>query len=334
MKKLIVFLTASLALASVCLLPGCSKPANAKSRSGAGSSSETVAAPPAGPVALKVNWTVGKEYAMRMAESETDEFNVPDEPKPVKQVRSMTVDYTLSVLKELPDGGRELEFQFTACKLSSTNGDRQTMNYDSARDIAPDASNPIASLLNRMIGEHVRLVMSADAKLIKVDGFDAFVGRVTANSQPQAKGMFKQLFNQDTFKQLGMFDGDMPDQPVKPGDHWPVNLEFSNPIGIIVINTRNTFKEWESHGGRQCVRIAFKGDISSKPSPTSANTSAKIERGDISGETWFDPALGMAVEINDAEEMPLQIKNRGRLITGQIHRTASRTLLNVTDIGK
>ena len=112
------------------------------------------------------------------------------------------------------------------------------------------------------------------------------------------------------------------------------HLEFPAPIGIIVINLKNTFKEWEPRGGRQCVRIAFKGDVSSKPDPKSPNTSAKIENGEVSGESWFDPALGMMVQSNDAEDMPLQIKNRGRMLTGQVHRQASRTLLGVTDIGK
>jgi hypothetical protein len=334
MKQLTVVLFASFALIAVCLLPGCSKSADAKSRAGTGSGSETVSAPPAGPVSLKVKWTIGKEYVMRMEMNETDEFNVPDEPKPVKQVRSMTLDYTISVLKELADGGRELEFKFTACKVNFADGARQTISFDSTRDAAPDVSDPIGSLFHRLIGEHVRLLVSADAGLIKVDGLDAFIGRVAGSGQSQARGMFKQIFNEEIFKQLSMSDDDTPDHPLKAGDHWPVNLEITSPLGIIVINMKNTFKEWESHAGRQCVRIAFKGDISSKPNPNSANTPGKIEGGTISGQTWFDPALGMTVEINDAEEMPLQIKNRGRLITGQIHRQATRTLLDVTDIGK
>jgi hypothetical protein len=327
-------LVTSFALAAVCVLPGCSKSADAKSRAGTGSGSETVSAPPAGPVTLKVNWAVGKEYAMRMEMNETDEFNVPDEPKPVKQVRSTTLDYTISALKELADGRRELELKFTACKVNFADGARQTISFDSSRDAAPDASDPIGSLFHRLIGEHVRLLVSADARSIKVDGLDAFTDRVAGNGQSPARGMFKQIFNEEIFKQLSMSDDDTPDHPLNAGDHWPVNLEIPSSLGIIVIHMKSTLKEWESHAGRQCVRIAFKGDISSKPNPNSANTSGKIEGGTIFGQTWFDPALGMTVEINDAEEMPLQIKNRGRMITGQIHRQATRTLLDVTDIGK
>lgn len=334
MKKLIVLLTASFALAAVCLLPGCSKSADAKSREGTGSGSGTVSAPPAGPVALKVKWTIGKEYVMRTEMNETVEFNVPDEPKPVKQVRSMTMDYTLSVLKELAEGSRELELKFTASKVNFTEGARQTMNFDSTRDAAPDASDPMGSLFHRLIGEHVRLVLDANGKVTKVEGFDAFAGRVMGNGQSQAKAMFKQMFNEDSFKQLGMFAEGMPDHAVKAGDHWTENLEMSNPIGIIVIHTKNTFKEWEAHAGRQCVRIAFQGDISSKPGPTSGNVSTKLGSGTISGQTWFDPAVGMVVEADDEEDMPLQIKNRGRLITGQVQRKASYTLMDVADIGK
>jgi hypothetical protein len=334
MNKLTAIVVVPFALAAVCLLPGCSKSADAKSPGGPGTGAKTVSTPPAGPVTLKVNWTVGKEYAMRLEESETVEFKVPEEPKPVKQVRNTTTDFTLSVLKELAGGGRELELKFTACKINLLDGDRSQLDFDSGRDAAPGASDPVGVMLNKLFGEQVRLVVDADGKVVKVEGYKEFAGRVIANSPQPAKAMFYKMFNEDNLKQISTVAGGLPDNPVKPGDHWPFSLEFPNPIGIIVIHTKNTFKEWESRAGRQCVRIAFKGDISSKPDPNSANKSAKLENGDVSGETWFDPALGMVVQADDVEEMPLQFKNRGRIINGQVHRKASHTLLNVADMGK
>jgi hypothetical protein len=334
MNKLTAIVIAPLALAAVCLLPGCSKSDSAKSSKGTGAGADTASAPPAGPVTLKVNWTVGKEYAMRIEESETVEFNVPDEPKPVKQMRDTTTDYAISVLKELADGGRELELKVTAVKANFAQGDRETITFDSAQDTDPNSSDPAGPILHRLLNEHVRVALSADGKTARVDGFKEFANRVIGNGSPQARNIFYQMFNEDGLKQLGTMAEGLPDNPVKAGDHWPATLEFPAPIGIIVINLKNTFKEWETRAGRQCVRIAFKGDISSKPNPNSPNTSAKLERGDITGETWFDPALGMVVQSDDAEEMPLQIKNRGRMLAGQVHRKASRTLLGVTDIGK
>jgi hypothetical protein len=326
-------LVASLTLAAVCLLPGCSKSANTKSGSGTNAGPGTAFAPPDGPVTLKVNWAVGKEYAMRTEMTEVVEFKIPDEPKPVKQVRTVSMDYTVSVLKELADGGRELELQFTAVKTSLTDGNRQTLDVDSARDATPGASEPPGSILNRLFSERVRLVVNAAGKAIRVDGFKEFANRVIGDGDPHAKAVFHQMLNEDRLKEFGTVAEDLPDHAVKAGDHWLVNLELPIPIGIIDIHLKDTFKNWESHAGRQCVRIAFKGDFSTKPG-SSANTSAKIENGDISGETWFDPALGMVVQSDDVEEMPLQFKNRGRIITGQVHRKASRTLLNVSDIGK
>lgn len=334
MNKRYIIIAVSLALAMACLLSGCSKSNNASSAGGSGSGRDSASSPPAGPVTLKVKWIPGKEYAMRMEETETIEFNLPDEPKPVKQVRKMTMDYTVSVLKELADGGRELECSFTVIKTSSSEGKRQTLDFDSTRDTAPDADNPVASMFHRLIGERVRLVLDAEGRVVRVDGYDAFVDRVAGSRQAQMKAMFRQMFSEDNLKQIGSVADGLPDHPVKAGDHWPVNLELPNPIGIIVIHLKDTFKGWESRAGRQCVRIAFEGDIASKPGPNSANTSARLEKGVISGQTWFDPALGMMVQSDDAEDMPLQIKNRGRVISGQIHRTASRTLLDVTDIGK
>ena len=325
---------ASLALAAIATVAGCSKSDNAKSPGQPNSGAQTVSARPVGPVTLKVKWTAGKEYALRLEQSETVEFKVPDDPKPAKEVRKTTMDYSVSVLKELADGGCELEFKLTACKLDFTNGNRQTLNFDSRRDARPNPGDPVGTMFDKFIGEPVRLVLDTEGKVTRVEGVNELVGRVTGNGPPQIKGMFKQMFNEDSLKQLGTVAEGLPDYPVNVGDHWPVNLELPNAIGIIVIHLTDTFKEWESRGGRQCVRIAFKGDISSRPGPNSANASAKLENGDISGETWFDPALGMVVQSDDTEEMPLQIKNRGRMITGQIHRKASRTLRDVTGIGK
>ena len=141
-----------------------------------------------------------------------------------------------------------------------------------------------------MLRDHVRLVLGADGKTARVDGFKEFANRVIGNnSTPGAKNIFYQMFNEENFKQIGTLADGLPDKPVKAGHHWPATLEFPAPIGIIVINLKNTFKGWEPRGDRQCVRIAFKGDVSSKPDPKSPNTSAKIENGEVSGESWLIP---------------------------------------------
>jgi hypothetical protein len=328
MKKLIAALVVSFSLAAVCLLlPGCSKSKDA----GSGSGSSTT---PSGPVAMKVKWNTGKEYVMQMEMSEISEFNLPNRRTPIKQKTDTAMDYTITVLKELADGGRELELKFTTVKINSLEGNRRTMNFDSTQNTVPDANDPVGSMFRKVIGKHVRLLMDADGKVTRVEGFNELAARVVGNGQPQAKAMFNQMFSEDSFKQLGMFAESMPNHPMKAGDRWTVNLELPNPIGIIVINSKNTFKEWESHAGRQCIRIEYQGNIYSKPGPTSTNVPVKIEKGKISGNTWFDPVLGMVVETTGDHHMTLQVKNQGRSFTGQVHHISSLRLAEVEDVGK
>jgi hypothetical protein len=336
MKQLTAVLTASFSLAViVCLsLSGCSKATDTKSPSGTGPESGAASATPTGPVALKIKWTVGKEYALRMETTQNSEMNVPKQPKPVKQVMNMTVDYSISILKELADGGRELEIGFTAGKMDSTVDDRKVLSFDSAESAAHDTNAPELSLFRKMIGEHIRLLTDADGKVEKVEGFEELAKRMTVNSPPQRQALFRRMFNEDSFKQLGTIGQGMPDHPVKVGDSWTVKMEVPNAIGIIVLNLKNTLKAWEQHDGRQCARWNYKGDISSKPGETTANSSVKIESGKLSGEVWFDPALGMVVDTTGEQDMTMQIKGRGRIITGQTHQKISLKLMDVTEQAK
>jgi len=98
----------------------------------------------------------------------------------------MAADYTLSVLKERADGGRDLDLKFTAFKMKSVEGDRQRMNFDSTQHTAPDAGNPVAAMLRKLIGRHVRLQLDAGGKVTGVEGVDELAAQVVGNSPSPA----------------------------------------------------------------------------------------------------------------------------------------------------
>ena len=66
------------------------------------------------------------------------------------------------------------------------------------------------------------------------------------------------------------------------------------------------------------------------PNSSPTSDSPHIENGKFSGETWFDPDLGMVVE--SVEHQSREISNRGP--TQKIEQTVRVTLVDVTDAEK
>ena len=138
MKK-IVFLLSLVAVVGGVLLPGCSKPKKTAASSENNPGSNTVAAAD-GPVELKIKWTVGKIFAMRMEMNMDTETKAPNQPEPVKQEVKLTQDFNLSALKKLDNGGWQLQLEFENETMDVAMGGRSVMSFDSNESPPPDCS--------------------------------------------------------------------------------------------------------------------------------------------------------------------------------------------------
>ena len=88
--------------------------------------------PPSGPVELKLKWPQGERVIQNFDMKQNMEIFVPNQPNPIKQDMTMGQEYGLSVLKENPDGGHEVEMEFLSARMSIVM-EGQTFNYDSAK---------------------------------------------------------------------------------------------------------------------------------------------------------------------------------------------------------
>ena len=106
MKKIVVLLSL-VAMVGGVLVSGCSKSKNAASSgSGAGS------AMAGGPAEMRIKWTTGKKYMMRMELSQDTETKVPNQTQPVKVEVKLSQDFNFSALKDLDNGGKQVELEF------------------------------------------------------------------------------------------------------------------------------------------------------------------------------------------------------------------------------
>jgi hypothetical protein len=206
------------------------------------------------------------------------------------------------------------------------------LNVDSRQSKAEDAADPVSPLLRKVVGARIRCLTDADGKVVKAEGFDALAASLD-KGDPQTKAMMQSMFTGTNL--IKLFDNIaavQPDEPLKIGDSWPVHLELEAPgtTGII-INAHCQLADWDLEEGRECVRIEFKGDISSKPDAPGEASLAKIKSGTMSGHAWFDPALGMVINSSSEEHVTLQASALGQTVSTRVNATANLRLLSVED---
>jgi hypothetical protein len=121
---------------------------------------------------------------------------------------------------------------------------------------------------------------------------------------------------------------------VKLGDSWAVRLEVPADIGILNLDLKCTFKNWEQRADHKCMRIKFTGNFSPQADPGTPNLPVKLEKARLSGELWFDPELGMVVEFAFDADMSLKIKQGGQILTAPANQKTRYALLAVEAMTK
>jgi hypothetical protein len=328
MKKLVAILPFCV-VAGCVLLSGCSKSKNVATPSGnVADSSETSAATDS-PAEMKIKWTVGKKYVMRMEFNQGTETTLPNQPQPMKSEVNLAQDFDFSALKALDNGGRQLELAFVDETMDVSQGDRKVLSFDSAQNPAQDTNSPVAPMLRLMIGTRLQYFTDANGSVQKVEGMDDLMNQVAATAKPQQQAMFKQMFSEDTLKRYGSFADMMPNRMVNVGESWSVKKDVTSAAGTLTVDMTYTFKNWEQHGDRKCAHIEMAGDISTKSTSNASGAVIEIEKGKISGGVWFDPELGMIVETDSDQNITMKVTTRTQTMTPQMTQKIRLTLVDV-----
>jgi len=284
-----------------------------------------------GPVEMQMKWQAGKRYVMHREETQTSETKEPNQSNPVKQVQKMTQDYNISLVRELDNGGRQLQLEFESLALEVTVGDRKAFSADSTQNSAQDARNPVGARLRKMVGARLQYFINANGRVEKLEGYPELVNRV-AGDNPKEQAAFTDLFRENGLKEYGTIAEDTtPSRVVKLGDSWAKHLEQPSNGGMINVDVKSTFENWEQHADRKCMRTKLTGSFSSQ---AGSNFPVKIEKGRFSGEAWFDPKLGMVVETALDEDMIAKITRQGQTLTLPLNRKTRLTLVDVDDLTK
>ncbi|MGB7749329.1 MAG: DUF6263 family protein [Verrucomicrobiia bacterium] len=268
---------------------------------------------PGGPVELKLKWPLGERIVMNMDMKQKMETSMPGQP-PTKIDMNMGQKYGLTVLKETPDGAHEVEMEYLSARMAMEMGGKKLLDYDSDKKLGSDKANPIgrpmADMFGKIIGAKIQYFMDASNEVERIEGVDELMSRLSSGGKmdPGAEMFKNSMFSKDQLKQLMSANRFMPPKPVKPGDTWPVKQSFEmGPLGTMVMDFDCTLQSWEMHGKRNCARIEFQGTAKSTPG-TKANPtgmSMSILDGNFSGVSWFDPELGISIDMNMNQDMTM-----------------------------
>jgi outer membrane murein-binding lipoprotein Lpp len=331
MKKIITLVSLA-AVAGGVLLSGCSKPKKPATPAGDSdaSSATAVAAAADGPVDMKIKWAAGKTFAMRMEMNMDTEMKLPDQPDPVKQNIKMMQNFNLGALKKLDNGGWELQLEFENESLNVLMGGRSVMTFDSNENSAQETNNPAAAILRAMIGARLQYFTDASGKVEKMGGLDELMKRISAVATQQQRGMFQQMFSEDTLKRYGSFSEALPNRIVNVGESWSHKDDIVSTIGTLSMDMNYTFKNWEQHGDRKCAHVETAGTIATKTvSAANVGAAVEVQNGKITGDFWFDPELGMIVDVHNTQDMTLKITTRNQNLTQQLSQKIRLSLVDV-----
>ena len=269
---------------------------------------------PAGAMEFKLKWPVGERIVQSLDFKVTSEMTVPNQPAPIKQDITMGQEYGLTVLKEDPDGGHEVELEFLSVRMKMDQGGKTMIDYDSAKKSTGDKANPVAgpvaAMFQKIIGAKIQYFMDASNQVERIEGVDALVGRLTTGGAADMSTVFKSMFNEGYLKQI--MDGSryLPSKAVQPGDTWPIQMEIAEgPLGTMNVDNTVTFQSWEQRGKRNCARLEFQGSFKSNPDSDAkmAGMSMSISDGNTSGVAWFDPELGMVIDTTMNQDMKMNM---------------------------
>lgn len=281
------------------------------------------------PVEIKVNWQVGKKLVVRSELLQEMEVSNPNFPTPMKMDSLMSRDLSVAVLKDREGGGRELEVEILAYKTESKAAGRLTGIFDSKSDPKSDITNRNSAPLRKLIGVKLKYLTDPSGKVDRIEGAPELLTKLVTGAPATVQPGLRLMFSEESLKQLLPAATGLPEKPVKPTETWPFTTTTAiPPFGALSIEVTNTFKGMEDHAGRKCAAIDQTGTITmpARTGPAGA-TPPTIEEATVTGQTWFDPALGIIVE--SFGDMSFTFKGP---VTTTVKAKAVTKLLQVSDL--
>lgn len=263
------------------------------------------------PVAMQAVWQPGKRYLYRAESTTSSQVPRKNTGKFIRADTTIGQDLAFTVTNVAPDGSRLLQMEVLAVQMETGRDDGVTMSFDSANRVMQVEDSPLVDRLKKLVGLKLKFHVSPENKVTRVDGIKELNDR-TSGSGTAARGAavtaLNRTFNQQFYRDIVEM-GMLPKDPVKVGDTWKVSRVGSGGLrgGSVAMELTYNFRGWQRREGTNCARLDFTGTF--KPNAPSRTNNPSVvgrivnsvvppnaEEGDITGQSWFDRELQLAVE--------------------------------------
>ena len=277
------------------------------------------------PVAMQAVWQPGKRYLYRVESTTRSEVPRKNTKTIIRADTTVGQDLAFTVTNVAPDGSRLLQMEVLAVQMETGRDDGVTMSFDSANRVMEVEDTPLVDRLRKLVGLKLKFHVSPENKVMRVDGTKDLTDRMSGGSAVRgvANAALSRAFNQQFYRDIVEM-GMLPRDPVKVGDTWKVSRTGSGGLrgGSVAMELTYTFQGWQRREGTNCARLDFTGTFKpSAPAPRGNQTNnppnnasivrrvvesvvpPNAEEGEITGQSWFDRELQLAVETRYQQSM-------------------------------
>jgi hypothetical protein len=207
-------------------------------------------------VDLKWKFEKGKAFYQTMT-TKTDQ-DISTLGMKISQKLEQTFYFSWTPLKQNADGSWDIEQKIEGVKMDIQIGPNP-ITYDSTKE--SPATNPLSDFFKALVGSKFTLTVSADMKVIKIEGREDFLKRLTQPNQ-QMKGLLEAILSDEALKQMADPAFAMvPGKTVKKGESWSRQTTLNmGAIGSYLATYTYTFDGFDATN-KKLAKLSVKTDV-------------------------------------------------------------------------
>jgi hypothetical protein len=284
-------------------------------------------------VELKWKFEKDKPFYQEMTTKTQQEMKVMG--MDVKQTQDQTFYFSWTFKEEDKDKNTVVTQKIEGVKLT-INIAGNPITFDSANPTG--ANTALAEFFKALVGSEFKLTLDKDMKVVKIEGRDDFLKKLTQANQ-QMEPLLKKILSEESLKQMAdPTFGMTPPKAVAKGDTWTRDMKLSlGPIGSYKGTYKYTYEGLDDKN-KNLAKIKVETTLNYEP-PTDAGEGlpfrikeAKLASKNAKGSILFDIQKGRLEKSENQLDLEgtLDIEIGGMATKVELKQTQSTTV-NTSD---
>jgi hypothetical protein len=234
-----------------------------------------------------------------------------------KTAIAQTIDLSWKVTAVDAEGVASMTQTIDRMRIKATTQEGvMAVDSASAKNEGPLATS-MAPIFKALIGAPFVMKMTPSGRIrdvqIPASAVDAL------KTSPELGGML----SEDSLKEMtGQASIPLPEEPVEPGASWTDEKILAG----VTLKMTYTYGGPVDRDGKQLGKIATKADLEMK-FPEAEGVKAEMEKGELTGEMFFDYATGKLLNSSAKQDMIISIMGMGQSIRQEVQSLVNMRLV-------